>query len=326
MRCSLRRRKLGLLLLEAPDQPLVSTLWIKVDCSLKCDAGLRRRGAWGGNTKSTIHLGLFFSFFLSLVWFKIKFCLKSFKWSRSKAEEAPSSGGILIFPRSKPIVSWLTDPCSFSSLHSEHTPLPDYKGSGGQRRADGIFSLHRQRTQEGQFPPVASGEIYFHHLTSTLNHWTNQKEVVLDAGAPLDINVHSWTQPLVWIWNLLILGSGIYSVGDWDHFAFIVSDSLVKKQPGTQDQHLAQGYNNVFIPKTISKRTSYSRSIRIDVPQSRWIVIALVVLKLVNQSTNISSWTQHLCVFCSRSCHRVMCGNVKSVTDSKGRSWMRTPL
>lgn len=24
------------------------------------------------------------------------------------------------------------------------------------------------------------------------------------------------------------------------------------------------------------------------------------------------SWTQHLCVFCSRCCHRVMCGNVKS--------------
>lgn len=95
MRCSLRRRKLGWLLLEAPDQPLVSTLWIKVDCSLKCDAGLRHRGAWGGNTKSTIHLDL--SFFLSLVWFKIKFCLKTFKWARSKAEEAPGSGGILIF-------------------------------------------------------------------------------------------------------------------------------------------------------------------------------------------------------------------------------------
>lgn len=45
MRCSLRRRKLGSLLFEAPDQSLVSTLWIKVDCSLKCDAGLRHRGA-----------------------------------------------------------------------------------------------------------------------------------------------------------------------------------------------------------------------------------------------------------------------------------------
>lgn len=228
MRCSLRRRKLGLLLFEAPDRPLVSTLWIKVDCSLKCDAGLRHRGAWGGNTKSRIHLGLFFFFFLSLVWFKIKFCLKSFEWGRSKAEEAPSSGGIWISPRSKPIVSWLTEPCSFPSLRSEHTSLPDYKGGGGQRRADGIFSLHRQRTQEGQFPPVASGEIYFHRLTSALNHWTNRREeVVLDRGPALDINVHFWTQPLVWIWNLLILGSGIYSVGDWDHFAFLISGLFV---------------------------------------------------------------------------------------------------
>lgn len=149
----------------------------------------------------------FFFFFLSLVWFKIKFCLKSFEWVRSRAEEAPSSGGILIPPRSKPIVSSLTDPCLFSSLHSEHTPLPDYKGGGGQRRADGIFSLHRQRTQEGQFPPVASGEIYFHRLTSALNHWANRREEgVFDPGPPLDINVLFGMQPLVWIWNLLILG------------------------------------------------------------------------------------------------------------------------
>lgn len=50
-------------------------------------------------------------------------------------------------------------------FRSEHTSFPDYKGSGGQRRTDRIFSLHRQRTQKRQFPSLASGEAHFCHLT-----------------------------------------------------------------------------------------------------------------------------------------------------------------
>lgn len=45
---------------------------------------------------------------------------------------------------------------------SEHTTLSDDKGSGGQRRTDGVFSLHRQRTQARQFPALASGEAFLH--------------------------------------------------------------------------------------------------------------------------------------------------------------------
>lgn len=45
---------------------------------------------------------------------------------------------------------------------SEHTALPNYKGSGGQCWTNGLFSLHRQWTQKGQLPPLAAGEIFDH--------------------------------------------------------------------------------------------------------------------------------------------------------------------
>ncbi len=73
--------------------------------------------------------------------------------------------------------------------YSEYTSLPDYKGGGGQRWTDGIFSLHRQWTKKGQFPPLASGEIHFYPLTYTLDQRVDQPvESVLEPG-PLEINV-----------------------------------------------------------------------------------------------------------------------------------------
>lgn len=74
-------------------------------------------------------------------------------------------------------------------FHSEHTSLPDYKRSGGQRRTDGIFSLHRQWTQKGQFPPLASGEIHFYPLTYTLDQRQDQREESLLEAGPLEMNV-----------------------------------------------------------------------------------------------------------------------------------------
>lgn len=97
-------------------------------------------------------------------------------------------------------------------FHSEHTSLPDYKGSGGQCWTDCIFSLHRQWTQKGQFPPLASGEIQFYLffiLSSTYNLYQGQDQRVesaLEVG-PLEIIVFYWTDPIVWVCNLLILES-----------------------------------------------------------------------------------------------------------------------
>lgn len=54
----------------------------------------------------------------------------------------------------------------FASFPSEHTSLPDYKGSWGQRWTDRLLSLHRQRTQKGQLPPLASGERRFLSLST----------------------------------------------------------------------------------------------------------------------------------------------------------------
>lgn len=79
--------------------------------------------------------------------------------------------------------------------HSEHTSLPDYKGSGGQRWTDSIFSLHRQWTQKGQFPPLASGEIHFYPLVYTLDQRLDQRVgLVLEVG-PLEINVSLLNRP-----------------------------------------------------------------------------------------------------------------------------------
>lgn len=51
-------------------------------------------------------------------------------------------------------VTWYT----FAFFHSEHASFPDYKRGRGQCRTDCVFSLHRQWTQKGQLPPLASGE------------------------------------------------------------------------------------------------------------------------------------------------------------------------
>lgn len=56
-----------------------------------------------------------------------------------------------------PVSTWKP----FTLVDSEHASLSDHKRSRGQRRADSFFSLHRQRTQEGQFPPLAPGRTNF---------------------------------------------------------------------------------------------------------------------------------------------------------------------
>lgn len=57
---------------------------------------------------------------------------------------------------------WNVQFCNFFFVfYSEHSSLSDHKGSGGQRWTDCIFSLHCQWTEEGQLPPVASGDRRF---------------------------------------------------------------------------------------------------------------------------------------------------------------------
>lgn len=83
-------------------------------------------------------------------------------------------------------------------FHSEHTSFPDYKGSGGQRRTDCIFPLHRQWTQKGQFPPLASGEVHFpctslHSRSKTrsdgirIRTWLSGSECVLKRSYCLNV-------------------------------------------------------------------------------------------------------------------------------------------
>ena len=173
--------------------------------SSQSDAGFRHRGVSESVIKSSIHSRLL----LSVVQFYMQiFGIRSYEVGRSVigvgivltlAMSSFSSTQLwrLILMKYKPMLGELHSvshhcTCLKNTLHffhSEHTSLPDYKRSGGQCRTDGIFSLHRQWTQKGQFPPLASGEIHFHPLTYTLDQRQDQREKSLLEAGPLEINV-----------------------------------------------------------------------------------------------------------------------------------------
>lgn len=67
-----------------------------------------------------------------------------------------SNSDLFISPQNIFCILHIVQTFAFFS-HSEYSSFPDYKGCGGQRRTDCVLSLHCQRTQAGQLPPLASG-------------------------------------------------------------------------------------------------------------------------------------------------------------------------